>query len=69
MTRVYVPTFGWLTYSEARYYGYRHSVHIGYWLFLWGQMTPDEIADDHDRRFWDQEHAYRRWARSERRKP
>lgn len=35
---------GWgFSYCEARYYGRRHSLHIGPFWFLWGQMTDAEL--------------------------
>jgi hypothetical protein len=44
-----VPGWGF-DYCEARYYGRRHSVHIGPVLIFWGQMTEAELrahgADD-----------------------
>jgi hypothetical protein len=38
-----LPVFGWLEYTEARYYGWRHCLHVGYWLLCWGDMTGAEI--------------------------
>jgi hypothetical protein len=46
MTVVRVPGWG-LSYSEARYYGWRHSLHVGPWLFFWGKMTDAELEADH----------------------
>lgn len=35
---------GWgFSYCEARYYGRRHSLHIGPFWLLWGQMTDAEL--------------------------
>jgi len=36
MTFVRLHSFG-LSYCEARYYGYRHSLHVGKWLIMWGE--------------------------------
>ncbi len=49
MTVVSVPTFGF-DYMPATYYGWWHSVHVGWWLIFWGKMTMEEIVDEHERR-------------------
>lgn len=60
-----VPVWGF-DYCEACYYGRRHSLHIGPFLILWGQMTDAELeawdAAQHRR----EDREYRRWVRSER---
>lgn len=42
MQIIRVPAWG-LYYGGAEYFGRRHFVHIGLFVILWGQMTPDEI--------------------------
>lgn len=42
MTAVRVRDWGF-NYSEARFYGWRHSVHIGPWLIFWGRMSAQEL--------------------------
>lgn len=37
-----IPSWGF-EYGEARYYGWRHCVHIGPLLIFWGRMTEAEI--------------------------
>ena len=35
---------GWgLSYCDAGYYGWRHSLHIGPFLIFWRKLTPIEI--------------------------
>jgi len=46
---VRVPGWGF-DYCEARYYGWRHSLHVGPWLIFWGAMTEDEIREYHEAR-------------------
>lgn len=43
MTIVLVLSWGF-NYSEARYYGWRHSVHVGRFIMFWGYMTPAELV-------------------------
>lgn len=42
MQVIRVPSWGF-SYCEARYYGRRHSFHIGPFWLLWGQMTDAEL--------------------------
>lgn len=35
-----LPTWGF-SYCEARYYGRKHSLHVGPLLILWGQLPPE----------------------------
>lgn len=30
------------TYLPARYWGWRHCLHVGWWLILWGQLADGE---------------------------
>lgn len=58
---------GWgLDYCEASYYGRRHSVHVGPFLILWGQMTEMELQAWDLARHLREERDYQRWAWSER---
>ncbi len=50
MTVVRVPGWGF-DYSEAHYYGWRHSLHIGPWLIFWGKMTEAELQADDFKRY------------------
>ena len=36
MTIVPVP-FGGFLYARADYYGYRHGLVLGWWIFMWGK--------------------------------
>lgn len=43
MQIVRVPGWSWPSYSGAEYFGRRHSLMIGPFLILYGQMTDAEI--------------------------
>ena len=46
MNIVRVPGWGF-DYSEARYYGWRHCLHIGRRLIFFGRMTDAELQAWH----------------------
>lgn len=42
---VRVPGFG-LNYSEARYYGWRHCIHIGWWMVFFWPIKIDPTGEE-----------------------
>ena len=68
MQVIRVPSWGF-SYGDACYYGRRHSLHIGPFWFLWGQMTDAEIEAWEEAWHWREEFAYRHWSWSERATP